>query len=86
MTDLHEAGVETRPAVLGDRHVEGAVAAAKGLVASAREIGRALAGVAEGEHSGMNIDDVISPESQFGTAAAEARPFARAAAQGRGRK
>ena len=78
MTDWHDAGKETRPAVPGDRHVDRAVAAAKALVASAREIGCTLAGVAEAEHPGRKIDDVFSPESQIGTAAAEARPFARA--------
>ncbi len=86
MTDWHEVGMETRPAVLGDTHVDRAVAATKGLVASSREIGRTRASVAEAEHPDMNIDDVFSPESQIGTALAEARAIARAAVQGRGRK
>ena len=86
MTDRHEAGMETRPAVLGDRHVDRAVAATKGLVARAREIGRTRARVAESEHSDINIDGVFSPKSQIGAASTEAREFARAAAQGRGRK
>ena len=86
MTDRHEAGMKTRLAALGDRHVDRAVAATKGLVVRAHKIGRTLAKVAEAEHPDMNIDGVFSPKSQIGAASTEAREFARAAAQGRGRK
>ena len=86
MTDWHEAGMETRPSVLGDSHVDRTVAATTGLVAGARETGRMPASVAEAVHPDMNIDAAFRPASRPGMASAEAREFARAAAQGRGRK
>ncbi|MDE0522214.1 MAG: hypothetical protein OXH79_09695 [Boseongicola sp.] len=86
MTDRHEAGMEARPAALGDSNADQAVAATKEFVASAREIGRTLASVAEAEHPDMNIDGVFGLQNQVGTPSAEARSFARASAQGRGRK
>lgn len=86
MTDRHEAGKKTRPAALGDSHVDRAEITSKGLVASPREIGRRLAGLAEAAHPDMNIKGVFSPESQLGNATAEARAFACSVAQGRGRQ
>lgn len=86
MTDRHEAGMEACPSVLGDSHVDRTVAATRGLLASAREIGRRPASIAEAVHPDMSIDTVFRPESRLGMASAEAREFARAATRERGRK
>ena len=83
MTGRHEAGTATRPVALDDCHEDRAEAATKALVASAGEIGRTLARVAEARRSDMNVDDVLGPAGQLGTASAEARALARASAQGR---